>query len=371
MDKLLNDTIISAGLDINFQIEINLKEISSAFLDDTPLGEAFASGVGLGISTWGAYVTFIVDPINLGFAFGGSSLELRDSHLAVSADIRSQGPYFATVQDIIDGETNSTQLIPTVMIPLSAEVVLDVNVAGYTISPILSISSDNVIDDVTFDFDVDLAEFINQFDLDALFGNLTDLLNEIVSYGPALGTGDTSTAVSGLLDVLGEAADFVRGLEDFKDLVQNGEASSHLFCFGTLDSLSNSDGFCLLVCLFKVTTLIPQEVRAVARHASLLTRDGCSDPSTSFIDYAFDLIEGSVVPAINRADFNPCNHINDIQQALGYIPSANPSSFEDLVVLPDGLRSKLEEFFGNETAFDSEFLLQQLGTLSVSAAITP
>ena len=144
--------------------------MSEVFLKGTPLADAFFDGVGLGVSTWGAYASIVADPINLNIT---DRVEIRDSFVALAANIRSQGQYFATVREIADGNSNTSQLIPNIAIPVSAEVIFDVNVADYTISPMMSIESVNIIDNITFDFDVDLKEFIDKLDLDAVFANLT------------------------------------------------------------------------------------------------------------------------------------------------------------------------------------------------------
>ena len=122
-------SVITAGLDVNFQIEVNLKTMSKVFLKGTPLADAFFDGVGLGVSTWGAYASIVADPINLNITNG---VGIRDSFVALAANIRSQGPYFATVREIDTSNSNTSQLIPNIAIPVSAEVIFDVNVADYT-----------------------------------------------------------------------------------------------------------------------------------------------------------------------------------------------------------------------------------------------
>ena len=67
--------------------------MAKVFLDGTPLGEAFLDSVGLGVKTWGAYASIVADPIDLNITdrFG-----IRDSYVALAANVRSKGPYFAT-----------------------------------------------------------------------------------------------------------------------------------------------------------------------------------------------------------------------------------------------------------------------------------
>ena len=135
-------------------------------------------------------------------------------------------PVFISVKDMDVGSTNTSQLTPTVVVPIAAEVILDLTVSDYTISLMIVIASKNLFeDDVSFDFDVDLREFIDQFHLDTVFTNLTSLLDTIAGYGPTVTAGADPTAIHGLFNVVNEAADFAGSLEQFTSLVQNGEIS--------------------------------------------------------------------------------------------------------------------------------------------------
>jgi hypothetical protein len=116
----------------------------------------------------------------------------------------------------------------------------------------------------------------------------------------------------------------------------------------------------------QVRALIPSGIRSVVKHANFLSRDGCQKPSPSFNDYAFDLLNDQ---SLVQAEFNPCDHIPQLQVALNYATNVSEqiSSFADLVVLDPGspLHSQLEALFGNRTNFTGDFLLDNFRELSV------
>jgi hypothetical protein len=112
--------------------------------------------------------------------------------------------------------------------------------------------------------------------------------------------------------------------------------------------------------------LIQPGIRPVVKHASFFSKGGCYKPSPTFNRYAYDLLNNQ---SLILAEFDPCDHIPQLQVALNYtlIGSESASSFADLVVLsPDSsLYSQLEAYWGNQT-FMGEFLLEKYGELSVS-----
>ena len=94
----------------------------------------------------------------------------------------------------------------------------------------LTVDSENVIDQFTPSFDVDLGSFLSkagsfapEFTLDTLFANLTNLLEEVAGYAPDLNAGDSSTALGGLFDIVNDVSQFGGALEDFLLLIENGE----------------------------------------------------------------------------------------------------------------------------------------------------
>ena len=183
--------------------------------------DSIGSMVSLGIPTWGASALILVDPISLAIRYGDHSVGVRDSSLAVSIEMRSQGEYSSTVSGL--SETSTSQLIPIISIPVHAEVIFDVNVSNFSISPMLAISSENAIDGITVDFDVGLDTFIESFDLGDIFSNITSLLTELADYGPNFSVGDAPTALVGLFDVVNEAKEFESALEEFTEIVKDGE----------------------------------------------------------------------------------------------------------------------------------------------------
>lgn len=180
------------------------------------------SMVSLGIKTWGARASFLVDPISLSVRYGTYSIGIRESSLAVNMDLRSQGEYVTTVSGL--PTASKTPLLPVIAIPVSAEVIFDVGVSNFFISPILTVSSDNAIDGIAIDFDVELDTFIEKFDLEVILANFTNLLNEIAKYGPNLTVGNAPSALTGLFDVMNDAKEFGNALQEFMSIVVEGES---------------------------------------------------------------------------------------------------------------------------------------------------
>jgi hypothetical protein len=185
--------------------------------------------VSLGIKTWGARAAILVDPISLALRDGNYFIGVRDSSLAVNIDLRSQGEYSTTIGGL--SEASKSSLIPTISVPILAEVIFDLNVSNVSISPILTVSSMNAIDGITVDFDVALDTFIDSFGLDVIFTNVTTLLTEIADYGPNLTVGDAPSAVLGMLDVVNDAKEFSSALQEFLGIVVDGEICHMLVFF--------------------------------------------------------------------------------------------------------------------------------------------
>ena len=102
----------------------------------------------------------------------------------------------------------------------------------------LEVHSENVIDDFSVSFDVDLGSFLSKsFDsvssnsgsfasnlsLDKLFDDLTDLLDKVAGYAPALNVSSSPQGLEKLFDIVSEISAFGGALEDFLALVQNGK----------------------------------------------------------------------------------------------------------------------------------------------------
>ena len=133
----------------------------------------FGDMVGVGVKTWGASASIVVDPISLTLNYGGNSIGVRDSSLALGVDLRSQGEFFTTVSGISNAPLEKLQ--PIVVVPFSAEVMFIINVSNVSISPILAVSSANIIEGASVDFDLNLGTFIDSFDLNTTFANITRL----------------------------------------------------------------------------------------------------------------------------------------------------------------------------------------------------
>ena len=94
----------------------------------------------------------------------------------------------------------------------------------------------------------------------------------------------------------------------------------------------------------------------------LATNDenGCLVSST-FSAYAQSLL-GNTEP---QESFVVCDYLGDIQQELFNASLGTNTTFENLVVVPENLTSKLVLIYGNETEFTGRFLLDNFGGLSL------
>lgn len=121
---------------------------------------------------------------------------------------------------------------------------------------------------------------------------------------------------------------------------------------------------------FTVRNLIPPEVRSLVRHADNLLQYGCRKEfiSLHFTEYSYALLS----LGISIEDYDPCDYIGEIQQALGYTSSVDEdASFLDFVVLPEDLKMSLEEIFGSSgVPIDGQFLLGELSNLSARRLLT-
>lgn len=231
LTQLSQDTMILAGFDVTFGLDLNIGKVQEVIADSVALDAALRSGISLSIETWGAFASLIVDPINIDVTLFGSTQSIVDSHIAVSADLRSKGGFFASIQDMIDSTANTSFLIPNLSVPLSAELVFNFTVYNdVSVLPTMKLASKNLVDgSFTFDFDVGLDMFLdgvsNAFGentLDNVFQNLTDLLGEITKYAPDLAAGSSPSALGGLLDLVEDFQDFVGGFQNFTDIVSQG-----------------------------------------------------------------------------------------------------------------------------------------------------
>jgi hypothetical protein len=244
LESLVNDTFLSANFDTSFRLEVSLKvtililrslvtyHFSPLIVfcyDKNPLEKNIDSMVSLGIKTWGARAALLVDPMSLALRYGNYSIGVRDSSMAVDIYLRSQGEYSTTISGL--SEASKSPLIPTISVPVLAEVMFDVNVSNVSLSPILTVSSMNAIDGITVDYDAALDTFIDSFGLDVIFANVTTLLTEIAHYGPNLTVGDAPCAVFGMLDVVNDAKEFSSALQEFISIADDGEICHMLVFF--------------------------------------------------------------------------------------------------------------------------------------------
>ena len=221
-------TAITAEFGINFGINLDLLQLSI----DNKLKQA----IGLYINTWGASAALLVDPINIDITLFDQSFGVHDSHVAIAVALRSKERFMATLDSMIEGTVDASPLIPTLLVPFSAEIVLDLNVyENFTVSPILKAESSNLVEtDVELDFDVDLSVFLDSkvcgnVTLGNALKDATEVLQFFSSIGPELNAGGDPTELNGLFAVIEDFQDLSGGLNIFVELFNQGKVIARCF----------------------------------------------------------------------------------------------------------------------------------------------
>ena len=106
-------------------------------------------------------------------------------------------------------------------------------------------------------------------------------------------------------------------------------------------------------------SLIAPEIRPVIKHASHLSRKGCSDASNTFANFSYNqLKEASLLPeSLILEDFSPCEYLPHLQQVLFATDELNESvTYESFIIVPESLNASLYEQFGNDVNIDGKFV---------------
>jgi hypothetical protein len=153
--------------------------------------------------------------------------------------------------------------------------------------------------------------------------------------------------------------------------------------FGIVSQVSNfSEALQEFISLVEqVETLVPVEIRSVIRQIDLLSQNGCTNPSSTFASYTFDLLVAEDLLTEAEADlstYQPCDHIAKIQKAFDYTTSVSVEDVDlkSLVVIPDDLKTSIANIFGSELDIQSILDLFQTKSLRrllnfVSEFLTP
>ena len=170
---------------------------------------------------------FTVDPIELEISLFGRDINIRDSHFALLADLRSRSRFFATIEDMINGNIDTSPLIPDLTLPFSTEFAFDVPVTDQIIlTPIMAVESGNLVDsDLAFDFDVDIGTFMNNVgenNLTSLLQSATSFLQEVALIKPELKVSDTPSALDGFFDIVNQLNDLANQLSTYTETVDQG-----------------------------------------------------------------------------------------------------------------------------------------------------
>ena len=171
-------------------------------------------------------------------------MNIRDSHFATAADLRSRGKFIATIDEMGNGNTDAGPLIPDLAVSLSTEFIFDIPVTDQIIiSPIISVESDNVIGGrFSFDFDVDLNTFLDNGLLEGnnlmnLLQNATTFLEHVSSLQLELNAilgEEIPPALEGFFEIISTLQNFADTLLTYINLVNEGMYSYGL----SLDSFS-------------------------------------------------------------------------------------------------------------------------------------
>jgi hypothetical protein len=339
LDELLSCTNLAAGLDVTFGVELMLTEIQGVIFNGQPLDQALQRGIALRIDTWGAFAEMIVDPIELGITLFGRDINIRDSHFAIAAELRSRGKFRATIEDMIAGGSSidTSPLIPKLTLPFSTEFVFDIPATDQiVVSPIIAVESEDLVTEgLSFDFDMDISTFLNNDivganTLTAVLQNATDFLGRIASLQPAFNAaGNTPSALDGFFSIVNQLNDLGDGLLTYIELVNETQ------------------------------NLIPTELRPVIKHSKHLSRRGCKDASERFANFSYTQLNNSqVLPeGVTFANFSSCEYLPHLQQLLYSTDELNETvTYETFVIIPDELAATLEEQLGNKTEFNGKFV---------------
>ena len=169
------------------------------------------------------------------------------------------------------------------------------------------------------------------YDLQGIFGDLQDLLENITAFAPEMTLGANSTQLSGLFGVISDLSQFSSALVEFLEIVDLIEAE------------------------------IDPELMAVLRHASVLSPSelGCQQLSSTFTEYTETLLGISNVS-------NPCDFLPEIKQKLNYsadLLNQDNVTLQNLVEFSGKLQNKIDIFFGYEFD-DVEKIVKMFGMKS-------
>ena len=250
LSDLLSKVALAAGFDVTFDIDLSLPQIQDVIFKSKPLDEALRKGITLYVNTWGAFTEVIVDPIDVAITLFGKEIQMRDSHFALSAELRSRGKFSATVNDMINGSSviDTAPLIPDLVVPLSTEFVFDISASEQiTVSPIMSLDSDNLVDgELSFDFDVDMStflseDFVGNNTLLKVLQDATTFLEEVKAIQPELNAaGNDTSALNGFFSIVDQLNDLGGELSKYINLVNQG---MHLVQIDSLLPIRNLSNF--------------------------------------------------------------------------------------------------------------------------------
>ena len=108
-----------------------------------------------------------------------------------------------------------------------------------------------------------------------------------------------------------------------------------------------------------VHSLIPVEIRSIVKNSARFSRGGCADPPEIFANFSYTkLSNASLLPSnLTLEEFSPCEYLPNLQQVLFSTDELDDNvTYETLVVVPESLKTTLEDQLGNQTEINGEFV---------------
>ena len=180
-------------------------------------------------------------------------------------------------------------------------------------------------------YSLELDVFLEgDYDLQGIFEDLEDLLNNVTAYAPNMTMGTDSTEINGIFGVISDFSEFSGALLDFLEIV---------------DLIQDE---------------IPSELMSVLRHASILSPSdtGCQQLSKTFKEYTEREL------GISDID-NPCDFLPQLKQKLNYstdLLDQDNVTLQSLVEFSSALEDKISSFLGYD--IDIEEAVRMFGMKS-------
>ena len=112
-------------------------------------------------------------------------------------------------------------------------------------------------------------------------------------------------------------------------------------------------------------SLIAPEIRPIIKHADRLSREGCSDASSTFASFSYNrLKDASLLPdSLSLEEFSPCDYLSHLQQNLFSTGELNENvTYKNFFIVPESLNASLHLQFGDDVNIDGKFVSAALSS---------